>query len=101
MFQSPSKIIKDVKNLRNKMKWEKGTESVLILSFASYALIRSVSMFPEVFYMDVTCSNNQQNRLLFLMVVKVANGQTHVGNIRTLLSEKIGPSTKSFKLYLN
>ncbi len=72
------------------MKYKTGTEIVLILSFASDAMIRAVLMFLEVFYMDVTCSTNQQNRLLFQMVDKDANGQLHVGNISILTSEKMG-----------
>ncbi len=55
------------------MKYEKETEIVLILSFSSDAMIRAVLMFSEVFYIDVTCSTNQQNRPFFLMVVKDAN----------------------------
>lgn len=38
--------------------------------------------------MDVTFCTNCQNKPLFLMVVKDANGETHVGNISVLPSEK-------------
>ncbi len=69
------------------MKYET-VEIVLIQSFASDAMIRVVLIFPEVFQMDVTCSTNQQNRLLFLMVVKDVNRQMHDGNINILPSEK-------------
>ncbi len=48
-FEVPFKIAEDVKNLRNKMKCEKGTEIVDILSVASDAMISVVSMFPQVF----------------------------------------------------
>ncbi len=91
----PSMIAKDVKNLRYEMKYKKGTEIVLVLS--SDAMIRVVLMFPEVFYMDVTSSTNQQNRPIFLMVVKDANRQSHISNIRILPSEKSWSSMKSFE----
>jgi len=77
-FKAPSKIAEDVTNLRIKKKYKKGTEIVLILSFASDAMNRVVLMFPEVIYMDVTSSTNQQNRPIFLMVVKDANRQTYI-----------------------
>ncbi len=41
------------------MNYEKGTEIVFILSFASDAMIRAMSIFPEAFYKDVTFSTNQ------------------------------------------
>ncbi len=87
-FEVPSKIAEDVKNLRNKIKYKKGTEILLILPFVSDAMIRVVSMYPGVFYRDVTCSPNQQNRPLFLMVVKDANGLTYIGNISILPPKK-------------
>lgn len=57
-FEVPSKIAEDMKNLRKEMKYEKRTETVLILSFVSDDMIRAVSMFLDVYYMDVTCSTN-------------------------------------------
>ena len=38
--------------------------------------------------MDVTNSTNRQNKPLFLMVVKDANGETHIGNVCVLPSEQ-------------
>lgn len=84
----PEKVHEDIINLRKAMSYEDGTEIVLILSFASDDMVRMVNMFPEVFFMDVTCSTNRQNKPLFLMVVKDANGETHIGNISVLPSEK-------------
>ena len=84
----PGALEEHVKELRREMNYKDGTEIVLILSFASDEMIRMVHMFPEVFFMDVTNSTNRQNKPLFLMVVKDANGETHVGNISVLPSEK-------------
>ncbi len=55
-FEVSSNMTKDIQNFRNKIKYENGTNIVLILSIASNAMIRVVSMFPEVFYMDFTCT---------------------------------------------
>ena len=87
-FSIPGALEEHVKELRREMNYKDGTEIVLILSFASDEMIRMVHMFPEVFFMDVTNSTNRQNKPLFLMVVKDANGETHVGNISVLPSEK-------------
>lgn len=84
-----AKIIKEVENLKKKMKYENVTNIELILSFVSDSMLRAVFMFPEVFYMEDTCSTNYQNESLFLMVVKDSNGQTHIGNISILPSEKL------------
>ncbi len=70
-----------IKLLHSKMNYKDGTDIVLILFFASDKMICMVNMFPEVFFMDVTCSMNCQNKLLFLMVLKYANGEAHIGNI--------------------
>ncbi len=78
----------DIDELRKEMNYEQGTEFVLILSFTSDEMMCMVHMFPEVCFMDVTCSNNQQNKPLFLMVVKDASEEAHVGNISVLPSEK-------------
>ncbi len=48
-FEVLSKIAEDMKILRNEMKYEKGINIVLILSFALDAMIRAVLMFPRVF----------------------------------------------------
>ncbi len=51
-------------------------------------MICMIQIFPELFFMDVTCSTNWQNKPLFLMVVKDADGEAHIGNISVLPSEK-------------
>ena len=84
----PAAMKSDIDKLRKEMNYEHGTEIVLILSCASDEMMRMVHMFPEVFSMDVTCSTNRQNKPLFFMVVKDANGEAHVGNISVLPSEK-------------
>jgi hypothetical protein len=68
------------------MNYRDGTEILLALSFASDEMARSVHMFPEVFYMDVTANTNRQKRDMFLMVVKDANGETFIGNATVIPS---------------
>ena len=93
----PERMEEEMKSLRRAMNYEDGTEIVLILSFASDEMIRMVNMFPEVFFMDVTCKTNRQNKPLFLMVVKDANGEAHIGNICILPSEKRWVFNEIFK----
>ncbi len=77
-----------IKSLHTEINYKDDTEIVLILSFASDDMIYMVNMFLEVFFMDVTCCTNHQNKPLFLMVLKDANGEGHIGNISVLPSEK-------------
>ncbi len=57
-------------------------------------------MFPEVIYIDVTSSTNQQNRPIFLMAVKDAKRQTHIGNISILPCGKSWYSKQSSFHYM-
>jgi len=93
----PHKMEEEMKALRKELNYDDGTEIVLILSFASDEMIRMVNMFPDVFFMDVTSSTNRQNKPLFLMVVKDANGESHIGNISVLPSEKKWVFNEIFK----
>ncbi len=61
----PECMEEQIKLLSCKMNYKDDTEIVLILSFASDEMIRMVNMFPEVFFMDVTCSASHQNKPLF------------------------------------
>ncbi len=79
------------------MNYKDGTEIVLIFSFASDKIICMVNMFPEVFFMNVTCCTNCQSKPLFLMVLKDANGEAHIGNISVLQSEKRWVFNEIFK----
>ncbi len=86
-----------MKTLQCKMNYENGTEIVLMLLSVSDEMIQMVNMFPVVFFVDVTCSTNCQNKPLFLMVVKDTNGETHIGNICVLPSEKKWVFNEMFK----
>ena len=66
--------------LRKQMNYKEGTEIVLAISVATDDMARRVHMYPEVFYLDVTANTNKQNRDLFMMVVKDADGTTYIGN---------------------
>ncbi len=70
LMSLPERMEEHIKSLCSKMNYKDGTEIVLILSFASDKMIRMVNMFSEVFFMDVTCSTNHQNKPLFLTVLK-------------------------------
>ncbi len=97
LMSIPERMEEHIKSLRTEMNYKDDTEIVLILSFASDEMIRMVNMFPEVFFMDVTCSTNRQNKPLFLMVLKDANGEAHIGNISVLPSEKRWVFNEIFK----
>ena len=97
LMSIPERMEEHIKLLCSKMNYKDGTEIVLILSFASDEMIRMVTMFPEVFFMDVTCCTNCQNKPLFLMVLKDANGEAHIGNISVLPSEKRWVFNEIFK----
>ncbi len=77
-----------MQELHREINYEHVTEIVLILSFVSDEMICMVNIFPEVFFMDVTNSINKQTNPLFFMVVKDANGESHIENICVLPSEK-------------
>ena len=88
-----AKIIKCTKSLRaelrklkKEMGYAKGTEILLALGIATDEMMRHVHMFPEIFYMDVTCKLNRQKRDLFVMVVKDASGEAFPGNITAVPS---------------
>ena len=74
------KLKSEVKKLLKDMKYDSNTEVVLMLSICTDEMLRLVSMFPEVFFMDVTAKTNRQRRDLFLMVVKDAKGRAYPGN---------------------
>ncbi len=97
LMSVPDRMEEHIKSLRSEMNYKDGTEIVLILSFASDEMIRMVNMFPEVFFMDVTCRTNRQNKPLFLMVLKDASGEAHIGNISVLPSEKRWVFNEIFK----
>ncbi len=48
--------------------------------------------------MDIACSTNCQNKPLFLMVLKDAKGEAHIGNISVLPSEKRWVFNDFFKI---
>ncbi len=99
LMSLPKHMEEHIKSLHSKMNYKDDTEIVLILSFASDEMICMVNMFPEVFFMDVTCSTNCQNKYLFLIVLKDANGEAHIGNISVLPSEKHWFSMKFLRLF--
>ncbi len=82
----PERMEEHIKSLHSKLNYKDGTENVLFLLFDSDNMICMVNMFPKVFFMDVTCSMNCQNKPLFLMVWKDTNGEAHIGNISILPS---------------
>ena len=60
------------------------SEILLSLSIADDDMQRAVHMFPEVFYMDVISNTNRQKRDVFVLVIKDASGETHIGNASVL-----------------
>ena len=88
LLNCPRKMKKELKRMKKEMSLKDETEILLAISVASDDMIRSVHMFPEVFYMDVTANTNKQKRNLFLMVVKDVNGETFIGNATIIPSGK-------------
>jgi hypothetical protein len=82
------KVKDEVANLRIELGLKRGTKILLLLSLASDEMIRLVTAYPEVFFMDVTAGTNRQKRGMFLAVVKDSSGKTYPGNITIVPSEK-------------
>ena len=81
-------LTKELKKLKEEMAYNDGTDIILALSVASDEMMRTVYMFPKVVYMDVTLGTNKQKHNLFLMVVKDGNGETYIGNVTIIPSQK-------------
>ena len=77
----PKLLRAKLRKLKKEMGYADGTEILLALGIATDKMARHVHMFPEVFFMDVTCKLNYQKRDLFVMVVKDASGEAFPGNI--------------------
>ncbi len=97
LMSIPECMEEHIKSLKSEMNYKDGTEIVLILLFASDKMICMVNMFPQVFFMDVTCSTNCQNKPLFLIVLENAIGEACIGNISVLPSEKHWVFNEIFK----
>ena len=74
----------EIRRLCKAMAMKPGTDLLLAVSIATTDMQRAVSMFPKVYFMDVIANTNHQKRDLFLLVVKDASGETHVGNLSLL-----------------
>ena len=90
---------KELTRMKAEMSFKEGTEILLALSVASDDMIRSVHMFPDVFYLDVTANTNKQKRELFLLVTKDANGQTFIGNATVIPSGKRWVFLKIYQVF--
>ena len=75
-----------LRELKEKMKYNEGTEILLAVSVATDSMMRHVSMFPEVMFFDVTANTNSLKRDLFLMVIKDSNNETFIGNATVIPS---------------
>ena len=79
---------------------KKRTDLLLSISIATTDMQRAVSMFPEVYFMDVIATPNCQKRDLFLLVVKDASGETNVGNLSLLPCGKTWIFTQLYRHFL-
>ena len=75
------KLKAELRKLKKQMSFNEGTKILLAISIASDKMIRHVSMFPEVMFMDITANTNRQKRNLFVMVVNDGSREAFVGNI--------------------
>ena len=80
-LKCPKKMRKELKRTKKEMNFEMRQRFFI----ASDEMARSMHMFPEVFYMDVTAKTNEQKRELFLMVVKDATGEPFIINATSSL----------------
>ena len=90
---------KELQKLKKQMSYKDDTQILLALSVASDEMMRTVHMFPEVIFMDVTSGTNKQKRDLFLMVVKDGNGETYVGNVTVIPSQQRWVFMKIYKTF--
>ena len=83
------KLKSELRQLRKDFSMNNHSEILLSLSIADDDMQRAVHMFPEVFYMDVIANTNRQKRDLFVLVIKDASGETHIGNASILPCGKL------------
>lgn len=87
-FDCSAEVKNEISNLRAELGFRSGTKILLLLSLATDEMIRLVTAYPEVFFMDVTANTNRQKRGMFLAVVKDSSGKTYPGNITIVPSER-------------
>ncbi|EJK44632.1 hypothetical protein THAOC_36814, partial [Thalassiosira oceanica] len=75
-FVCSDEVKNQVSNLRTELGFNEGTKILLLLSLATDEMIRLVTAYPEVFFMDITAGTNRQKRGMFLAVVKDSYGKT-------------------------
>ena len=59
VLSCPRKMRKESKGMKKEMSFKDKTEMLLVISIASDDMIRSVHMFPDAFYMDITANTNK------------------------------------------
>ena len=84
--RTTQEVKKQLRDLKETMKYKDGTEILLAVSVATDSMIRHVSMYPEVMFFDVTANTNILKRDLFIMVIKDSNNQTFIGNATVIPS---------------
>ena len=88
MIKCTKSLRAELRKLKKETGYVKATEILLALGIAIDEMMRHVHMFPEIFYIDVTCKLNRQKRDLFVMVVKDASGKAFPGNLTAVPSGK-------------
>ena len=89
----PSKLDLDNNLMRDNiadLRLSHGSTSkmVLLLSFSTDLMIRSIHMYPEVWFLDVTARSNKQKRNLFVLVGRKPSGNSFISNVTLIPSGK-------------
>ena len=64
------------------------SKMLLLLSFSTDLMIRSLHMYPEVWFLDVTARSNKQKRNLFVLVGRKPSGNSFISNVTLIPSGK-------------
>ena len=78
----------EMASLRKSLAIDDGSKVLLLVCICTDAMIKLVSMHPEVWFMDVTSSVNRQKTDLFMLAIRTPSGETFPGNFTFIPSGK-------------
>ena len=87
-LECPDQIEEEIVGLRKDFLMNDNCKMLLLVSMATDEMIRLVSMYPEVWFMDTTAGTNRHRKELFVMAVRTPAGQTFPGNFAIIPSAK-------------
>ena len=84
----PQEMEDEVLSLRRSKLINDSEKILLLISISSNEMVQVVSMYPEVWFMDVTAGTNRQKTDMFMLAVRSPYGVTYPGNFTFLPSGK-------------